>query len=104
MARARRARSDGTCARPKAPPVPSEREPQPSFFASLIVSCELKHAGKLASARGLDLASSRVLRIGTACRICERPDGPQRAAQPVSRTLVVDDFRKTVSPYPFAPV
>ena len=41
--------------------------------------------------------------IGPACRICERPECPQRAAQPVSRTLMVDDFRKTVSPYPFAP-
>ncbi|WP_237480354.1 helix-turn-helix domain-containing protein [Lichenibacterium dinghuense] len=67
------------------------------------LGCELKHAGKLAYARGLDLAAPLVTPIGPACRICERPECPARAAQPVSRTLVVDDFRKTVSPYPFAP-
>ena len=67
------------------------------------LGCELKHAGRLAAARGLDLANPLVPPIGPACRICERPECPQRAAQPVSRTLMVDDFRKTVSPYPFAP-
>ena len=67
------------------------------------LGCELKHAGRLAAARGLDLANPLVTPIGPACRICERPECPQRAAQPVSRTLMVDDFRKTVSPYPFAP-
>lgn len=67
------------------------------------LGCELKHAGRLAAARGLDLADPLVTPIGPACRICERPECPQRAAQPVSRTLMVDDFRKTVSPYPFAP-
>lgn len=67
------------------------------------LGCELKHAGKLVHARGLDLAAPLVTPIGPACRICERPECPARAAQPVSRTLMVDDFRKTVSPYPFAP-
>ena len=67
------------------------------------LGCELKHASRLAYARGLDLADPLVTPIGPACRICERPECPQRAAQPVSRTLMVDDFRKTVSPYPFAP-
>ena len=67
------------------------------------LGCELKHAGKLVQARGLDLVNPLVTPIGPACRICERPECPARAAQPVSRTLMVDDFRKTVSPYPFAP-
>ena len=67
------------------------------------LGCELKHAGRLAAARGLDLGNPLVTPIGPACRICERPECPQRAAQPVSRTLMVDDFRRTVSPYPFAP-
>ena len=67
------------------------------------LGCELKHAGRPAAARGLDLGNPLVTPIGPACRICERPECPQRAAQPVSRPLIVDDLRKTVSPCPFAP-
>lgn len=67
------------------------------------LGCELKFAEKLVYARGLDLARPMVTPIGPACRICERPDCPQRAAQPITRTLMVDDFTKAISPYPFAP-
>jgi predicted transcriptional regulator/transcriptional regulator with XRE-family HTH domain len=66
------------------------------------LGCELKHAGRLIYARGLDLANPVVTEIGPACRVCERPACPQRAAEPVSRTLTVDDFTKSISPYPFA--
>jgi len=51
--------------------------------------------------RGMSLAW-RATAIGPACRICERPACPQRAAEPISRTLTVDDFTKSISPYPFA--
>jgi predicted transcriptional regulator len=67
------------------------------------MGCELKYAEKLVYARGLDLQNPAVTPIGPACRICERPACPQRAAQPISRTLMVDDFTKSISPYPFAP-
>ena len=67
------------------------------------LGCELKHASRLVYSRGLDLAAPRVVTIGPACRICPREDCPQRAAQPLGRTLLVDDAKKSVSPYPFAP-
>ncbi len=66
------------------------------------LGCELKYAGRLVYARGLDLANPAVTPIGPACRVCERPACPQRATEPVTRTLMVDDFTKSVSPYPFA--
>ncbi len=66
------------------------------------LGCELKFAGRLAYARGLDLAAPVVTQIGAACRVCERPACPQRAAEPASRTLTVDDFSKSISSYPFA--
>lgn len=69
---------------------------------SIGVGCELKFAGRLAYARGLDLSDPVVTPIGPACRICERPACPQRATEPASHTLAVDEFQKTVSPYPFA--
>jgi hypothetical protein len=67
------------------------------------LGCELKHAGKLIYSRGLDLANPMTVGIGPACRICERPACPQRAAEPINRTLTIDDFTKSVSPYPFSP-
>ena len=67
------------------------------------MGCELKYASRLVYAHGLDLERPRVTPIGPACRICERTACPQRAAEPISRTLLVDDFSKAISPYPFAP-
>jgi predicted transcriptional regulator len=69
---------------------------------SIGIGCELKFAGRLAYARGLDLADPVVTPVGPACRICERPACPRRAAEPASQSLAVDEFQKTVSPYPFA--
>lgn len=66
------------------------------------MGCELKYAERLVYSRGLDLADPVATPIGPACRICERPACPQRAAEPISRTLTVDDFTKSISPYPFA--
>jgi XRE family transcriptional regulator, fatty acid utilization regulator len=65
------------------------------------LGCELKYAARLVYARGLDLAQPVVTEIGSACRVCERPACPQRAVEPVSRTLAVDDFSKSISSYPF---
>lgn len=66
------------------------------------MGCELKYAERLVYSRGLDLAEPVATAIGPACRICERPACPQRAAEPINRTLTVDDFTKSISPYPFA--
>ncbi|MEO8115862.1 MAG: short-chain fatty acyl-CoA regulator family protein [Phenylobacterium sp.] len=66
------------------------------------MGCELKFAERLVYSRGLDLREPVATAIGPACRICERPACPQRAAEPISRTLMVDDFTKSISPYPFA--
>ena len=69
------------------------------------LGCELKYA---ATAHLRPRPGSRTIRlvteIGPACRVCERPACPQRAAEPVSRTLTVDDFTKSISSYPFAPL
>jgi predicted transcriptional regulator/transcriptional regulator with XRE-family HTH domain len=66
------------------------------------MGCELKYADRLIYSRGLDLREPVATAIGPACRICERPACPQRAAEPISRTLTIDDFTKSISPYPFA--
>lgn len=66
------------------------------------LGCELKHAAKLVYAKGLDLAQPVVTEIGPTCRLCERENCRERAAPPVTRTLTVDDWSRSVSPYPFA--
>jgi len=66
------------------------------------MGCELKFAERLVYSRGIDLRDPIATAIGPACRICERPACPQRAAEPINRTLTVDDFTKSISPYPFA--
>jgi len=68
------------------------------------LGCELKHAPRLAYAQGLDLAQPLVTEIGPACRVCERPACAERAAEPLGRTLTIDDFTKSISAYPFAAV
>ncbi len=65
------------------------------------MGCELKYASRLAYAHGLDLNDPAVTEIGPTCRLCERPDCRERAAPPVTRTLVVDDLSRSVSPFPF---
>jgi predicted transcriptional regulator/DNA-binding XRE family transcriptional regulator len=66
------------------------------------LGCELKDAHRLVSARGLDLTAPEVTPIGPACRLCHRHPCAERAAPPVDRVLAVDDWSKSVSPYPFA--
>ncbi len=66
------------------------------------LGCELKHAHRLIYARGLDLISPEVTTIGPACRLCHRHPCAERAAAPIDRPLTVDDWSKSVSPYPFA--
>ncbi len=66
------------------------------------LGCELKHAGRLVYARGIDLENPVVTEIGPTCRLCERANCRERAAPPLTRTLTVDDWTRSVSPYPFA--
>jgi len=66
------------------------------------LGCELRHAHRLAYARGLDLEQPEATPIGPACRLCHRHPCAERAAAPIDRPLAVDDWAKSVSPYPFA--
>ncbi|SPU53606.1 anaerobic benzoate catabolism transcriptional regulator [Brevundimonas vesicularis] len=65
------------------------------------LGCELRHAHRLAYAHGIDLQNPEVTPIGPACRLCHRHPCAERAAGPIDRPLAVDDWSKSVSPYPF---
>jgi predicted transcriptional regulator/transcriptional regulator with XRE-family HTH domain len=66
------------------------------------MGCEIKYASRLAYARGIDLTSPVVTAIGPACRICDRVGCAERADAPLARALVMDDFSKSRTSYPFA--
>lgn len=67
------------------------------------LGCELKYAHKLIYSRGLNIENPAAVAVGPSCRICERQVCPQRAAPPVAGTLAINDFNKSISPYPFTP-
>ncbi|KAF0078765.1 XRE family transcriptional regulator, partial [Streptococcus agalactiae] len=49
----------------------------------------------------IDLQNPEITPIGPACRLCHRHPCAERAAAPIDRPLAVDDWSKSVSPYPF---
>ena len=68
---------------------------------ALALGCEIKYASRLIYARRLDLATPDVTPIGINCRLCDRPNCPQRAAPPAMRPLEVDESMRSVSPFAF---
>ena len=66
------------------------------------IGCEVSHAHRLVYSDGWDIEDlKRVTQIGMTCRLCERTACAQRAFPPLSRSLIVDETLKTVSPFMF---
>jgi predicted transcriptional regulator/transcriptional regulator with XRE-family HTH domain len=75
--------------------------PGKSFAIGL--GCDLRHAGRLVYAKGLDLSDPEAATpIGAGCKVCDRPACPQRAFPPVGRRLAVDEAERRFAPYPAA--
>lgn len=75
---------------------------EPRFAIGL--GCEMKYANRLIYAKRLDLNAVEAMPIGVNCRLCERPNCPQRAAPPALRPLLVDEQVRSVSPFSFREV
>jgi predicted transcriptional regulator/DNA-binding XRE family transcriptional regulator len=65
------------------------------------LGCDVRHAGRIVYADGLDLINTPATPVGPACAICPRMQCPYRATPPAGRMLAVHENRKTISPYPF---
>ncbi len=76
-------------------------DPREDSSLAIGLGCDVRHAGRIGYADGIDLAAPLVTPIGPACAICPRIRCPQRAAAPAGRTLTVSETRKTISPFPF---
>jgi len=67
------------------------------------LGCDVKHAGRIAYADGLNLQNTPATPVGPACSICPRLQCAYRANPPAGRMLAVEENRKSISPYPFVP-
>lgn len=67
------------------------------------LGCDLSHASRLVYAKGLDLSDSETaVPIGAGCKVCERPNCPQRAFPPIGSRTAVDENERRFTPYPVA--
>ena len=64
------------------------------------LGCEIKYAPRLVYAQGVNL--ERATEVGPTCRLCERPACLERAAPPVSRSLITDELSKMAAPFRFS--
>jgi predicted transcriptional regulator/transcriptional regulator with XRE-family HTH domain len=75
-------------------------QPQPRYAIGL--GCELKYLSRLVYSTGLNIEKIEPTLIGVNCRLCERANCGQRAEPPLTRTLVLDESIRGVSPFMFA--
>lgn len=67
---------------------------------SVGLGCEAQHARRTVYSQGLDLSDAAAATpIGVGCRLCERPNCPQRAFPPINAQINVDPHRSSLSPY-----
>ena len=67
---------------------------------AIALGCEVRHAGALVFADGLDMDAPRAFEpIGISCRICERINCHQRSVPPLERRLTVNPNTRGVLPY-----
>ncbi len=79
---------------------PAGRYGAPVRRFAIALGCEMRHAGQLVYADGLDMTRDSAFEpIGISCRICERRNCHQRAVPPLERHLVVDPNRRDTLPY-----
>ncbi|MDX1694872.1 MAG: short-chain fatty acyl-CoA regulator family protein, partial [Ketobacteraceae bacterium] len=75
--------------------------PQKNFAVAL--GCEIQHAGKLVYSVGIDINDPEAaVPIGVSCRVCERPNCPQRAFPPIGKPIQVNENEREFLPYRFS--
>ncbi|MFD4353934.1 acetate metabolism transcriptional regulator RamB [Nocardia sp. NPDC058518] len=72
---------------------------QPGKTFAIGLGCELRHAGRVVYADGIDLGEANATPIGAGCRVCVRSNCPQRAFPPLGKALDISEHRSSVSPY-----
>lgn len=68
---------------------------------AIALVCAEEHAGRLIYARSGPGAESATP-IGISCRLCHRAECTARAAPPIGRDMLPDDYRRTSTPFGFS--
>lgn len=71
----------------------------PTKTFAVALGCDIRHAERIVYSQGVNIDPSLATPIGMGCKVCERPDCPQRAFPPVGRALNVDETRSFFAPY-----
>lgn len=75
----------------------------PSKTFAVGLGCDLSHAHRIVYAKGIDLKDqSAAVPIGAGCKICERPNCPQRAFPAIGRRTAINENERRFAPYPAA--
>lgn len=67
----------------------------------IALGCEAKHAARIHHADAMDADHMPVVDVGPACTLCDRRACPDRTLPPVTRSLDLHSYERTVAPYPF---
>jgi predicted transcriptional regulator len=71
----------------------------PTKTFAVALGCDISHAERIVYSQGLKIDPSLATPIGMGCKVCERPDCPQRAFPPAGRALRIDETRSRFAPY-----
>ncbi len=75
----------------------------PRVERAIAIGCAAEHASRLIYTRdGAGPAADAATPIGVACRVCHRPKCTARAAPPIGREILPDDFRRLSVPFGFS--
>ncbi|MEJ5975157.1 short-chain fatty acyl-CoA regulator family protein [Novosphingobium sp. PS1R-30] len=72
---------------------------RPQVHGAIALACAAEHAAKLVYAQGVDPRAAPATPIGVTCRLCHRAACPARAAPPIGREILPDDYRRAAEPF-----
>ncbi|MBW8753482.1 MAG: DUF2083 domain-containing protein [Sphingomonadales bacterium] len=72
---------------------------RPRIMRAIALACAADHAPRLAYAEGVDPRSAAATPIGVTCRLCHRAACHARAAPPIGREILPDDYRRAAEPF-----
>ena len=72
---------------------------RPRIYRAIALACAAEHAPRLAYASGLDPRAVAATPIGVTCRLCHRAACGARAAPPIGREILPDDYRRAAEPF-----
>jgi predicted transcriptional regulator/transcriptional regulator with XRE-family HTH domain len=75
---------------------------EPRHIRAVALACAADHAPRLVYAAGVEPATALATPIGVTCRLCHRARCTARAAPPIGREILPDDYRRAPEPFTFA--